>query len=270
MSIAPVLASLTLSLALSMALGNQAVAQQTALGLQSHSALYRVELAESRGSNSLSDASGLIGFEWQAGCEAHSTSQRFFTRFVTTEGLSSTSDIVFSATESIDGSRFTFDMADSVNGQMVEHHVGEAGGGQISFSLPDPQRGVLPPGTIFPTQQTARLVASALAGERFLDARVFDGGAEDEVYDTVARIDPVEGMYLPHPDSTGLAGLTQLQSWYVSMSYYDIGADVTTPNYEISYRLFSNGIVDELRMDYGDYAFYARMVQLDLLDQPSC
>ncbi len=253
-------------LALDASFSSQAAAQV----LQPHEALYEVELAESRGSNALSDASGLIGFEWQASCEAYSTSQRFYTRFVTTEGLSTTSDIVFSATEQMDGSSFSFDMADSVNGHVVEHRVGEASEGQLSFTLPDPQSGDLPPGTIFPTQQSARLIASALAGQRYLETRIFDGGAEDEVYDTVARIDPVEGIYLPHPESSGSTSLMSLQSWHITMSYYDIGAEATTPNYEISYRLFSNGIVDELRMDYGDYVFFARMMQLDLLDQPSC
>lgn len=238
--------------------------------LQSHRALYRVELADSATSTAISDASGLIGFEWQASCDAYSTSQRFFTRFVTSDGTASNSDIVFSAVESLDGSVFTFDIADSVNGEIIEHTVGEAGHGELALTQPSLQRHDLPPGTIFPTEQTARLIASALAGQRFLEARVFDGGAEDDVYDTVARIDPPTGIYLPHPESEGTTQLVPLRSWFISVSYYEIDDTFGVPNYEVSYRMFSNGIADELRMDYGEYAFSARLMQLDILDQPSC
>ncbi len=238
--------------------------------LQPHRALYRVELADSATSTAIADASGLIGFEWQASCETYSTTQRFFTRFVTPEGVVSNSDIVFSAEESIDGSSFVFDLADSVNGQVVTHVVGEAGSGELSFSQPALQQHDLPEGTIFPSQHSARLVASAVAGQRFLETRVFDGGGEDEIYDTVARIDTTERIYLPHPESDGAARLAPLQSWFVSMSYYDIGEEFGAPNYEVSYRMFSNGIVDEIYMNYGEYAFDARLMQLDYLDQPSC
>ena len=147
--------------------------------LQPHVAIYRVELAHSTPSTAIADASGLIGFKWQASCDSYSTTQSFFTRIVTAEGVASDSDIVFSAEESIDGSTFSFDIADSVNGVVIEHLVGVAGDGQLSFTQPGPQRRELPPGTIFPTEHSARLIASAVAGQRFLETRVFDGGTED-------------------------------------------------------------------------------------------
>jgi len=242
----------------------------SAQALQPHRALYRVELANSGQSNAISDASGLIGFEWAVSCEAYTTSQRFFTRFVTSDGTSSESDVVFSAEESRDGRRFSFDLADRINGEVIDHVVGQAGNGELYFSVPNYQRLDLPPETIFPTEQSARLVASAIAGQQFLETRVFDGGDETEIYDTVARIDAADGMYLPHPESDGATRLAPLQSWFVSLSYYDMGDETGAPNYEVTYRLFSNGIVDELFMDYGDYAFNARLVQLEYLDHPSC
>jgi len=241
-----------------------------AQALQPHRALYRVELANPGDSASLTDASGLIGFEWRAGCDAYTTSQRFYTRFVTTDGAASESDVVFSAEEALDGSTFAFDLADSVNGQVVDHVVGEADADQVRFSQPLPNHVDLPAGTIFPTEQSARLISSALAGQRFLESRVFDGGDENEIYDTVARIDPTDRLYLPQPQSQGTNRLSPLQSWFVSLSYYDIGDTLGAPSYEVSYRMFSNGIIDELLMDYGDYAFNARLVQLEYLDQPSC
>lgn len=238
--------------------------------LQPHRALYTVELAASGEGNGISDASGLIGFEWRAGCEAYTTSQRFFTRFVTSDGTSSESDVVFSGEEAVDGSSFSFDLADSINGQVIEHVAGEAGDGELEFSRPNYNRVDLPPNTIFPTEQSAQLLASAIAGQQFMEARVFDGGNETEIYDTVARIDQSDSLYLPHPESDGLNRLAPLESWFVSLSYYDLGDDLGAPNYEVSYRMFSNGIVDELFMDYGDYAFNARLMQLEYLDQPSC
>lgn len=238
--------------------------------LQPHRALYRVELANPGDSTAIADARGLIGFEWRASCQSYVTSQRFFTRFVTSDGIASESDVVFAAEEAMDGSSFTFDLADSVNGQEVDHVVGTAGEGEVHFTQPTYQRVDLPEGTIFPTEQSARLVSSALAGQQFLESRVFDGGDETEIYDTVARIDATDSLYLPHPESEGANRLSPLRSWFVSLSYYDIGDVLGAPTYEVSYRMFSNGIIDELHMDYGDYAFDARLVQLEFLDQPSC
>jgi hypothetical protein len=238
--------------------------------LQPHRALYRVELADPGASSAISDANGLIGFEWRASCQSYVTSQRFFTRFVTADGNASESDVIFSAEEARDGSSFTFDLADHVNGQQIDHVVGTAGEGELHFTEPNYQRVDLPEGTIFPTEQSARLVSSAVAGQRFLESRVFDGGDETEIYDTVARIDPTDSLYLPRPESEGANRLSPLESWFVSLSYYDLDDEQGTPTYEVSYRMFSNGIIDELHMDYGDYAFDARLVQLEFLDQPSC
>jgi len=241
-----------------------------AQALQPHRSLYRVELASSGQSNAISDASGLIGFEWSASCDAFITSQRFFTRFVTTDGTSTESDVVFSAEESHDGSSFSFDLADRINGEVIDHVVGEAGEGELQFSLPAYHSLDLPTGTIFPTEQSARLVSSAIAGQSFLESRVFDGGDETEIYDTVARIDATDSLYQPHPESAGAEQLAALQSWFISLSYYDLDDTTGAPNYEVSYRMFSNGIIDGLHMDYGDYAFNAWLVQLEYLDQPSC
>ncbi len=238
--------------------------------LQPHRALYRVELADSTATMGLSDASGLIGFEWTASCEAYVSSQRFYTEFVTSDGISSTSDILLSSEEAIDGSRFSFDIADRVNGNIIEHVVGDVSDNIIRYSLPIRQLGDLPDGTIFPTTQSALLLSSAVAGQEYLESRVYDGGEVDEVYDIVARISALESMYLPHPDSDGAAQLTSLPSWLVSMSYYTLENEDGLPHYEVSYRMFSNGIIDELLMDYGEYAFRARLVRLNYLDSPSC
>ena len=255
---------------LAIVLGLMMSAAANAQVLQPHRALYTIELASSGESTALSDASGLIGFEWRASCESYSTSQRFFTRFVTSDGAASESDVVFSAEEAIDGTSFTFDLADSINGEVIDHVAGEAGEGEVQFTRPAYERADLPPDTIFPTEQSARLVASAIAGQAFLESRVFDGGDETEIYDTVARLDETDRLYLPHPESDGLNRLSPLRSWFVSLSYYDIDDRFGAPNYEVSYRMFSNGIIDELYMDYGDYAFDARLMQLEYLDQPSC
>jgi len=237
--------------------------------LQPHSSIYRVDLAPGGDASGIADPSGLIGFEWSASCEAFTTSQSFFTRFTTTEGLTTNSDVVLTATEAVDGSSFEFDLADSVNGQVIDHVVGRAEAGQLQYSMPG-GRHELPTGTIFPTQHSSRLISSAIAGQSFLEVRVFDGGAEDEIYDTVARIDEATNFYLPHPQSVGAVQLASLQSWIISMSYYDMDDPFGEPTYEITYRMFSNGVVDGLHMDYGAYAFNARLMQLDYLDQPSC
>lgn len=238
--------------------------------LQPHRALYRVELADATASMGLSDANGLIGFEWTESCEAYVSSQRFFTRFVTSDGISSTSDILLSSEEAIDGSRFTFDIADRVNGNIVDHVAGDVDDNIIRYSLPIRQLGDLPSGTIFPSAQSVMLLQSALAGQEYLETRVYDGGEEDEVYDIVSRISGLEGMFLPHPDSEGVTQLADLASWAISMSYYTLSNEDGLPHYEVSYRMFSNGIIDELVMDYGEYAFRARLMRLDYLDLPSC
>lgn len=263
-------AILTVSAGLAMAAQAQVTEPSWADVMQPHRALYRVELADASGAAGLNDASGLIGFEFTASCEAYISSQRFYTQFVTSDGISSTSDIVLSAEEARDGSSYSFDIADHVNGQRTDHVAGQAEGQVIRFTAPIRHLGDLPDGTIFPTENTALLLEAAMAGEGFLETRVYDGGEEDEVYDIVARIEVLDTMYLPRPGSEGADALVRLPSWSISQSYYELQNTDGLPHYEVSYRMFANGIVDELVMDYGEYAFRARLVQLDYLDQPSC
>ncbi len=241
-----------------------------AQALQPHRALYRVELADSTASTGIMDASGLIGFEWTASCEAFISSQRLYTRFVTTEGLATSSDILLNSEEALDGSSFSFDIADRINGNVIDHVAGDVEDNIIRYSMPIRQLGDLPSGTIFPTAQSALLLTSAMAGQEYVETRIFDGGDETEVYDIVSRISRHNEFFLPHPDSDGVTLLAPLQSWFVAMSYYTLENVDGLPHYEVSYRMFNNGVVDELLMDYGDYAFRARLMQLDYLTPPSC
>ncbi|MBC8131251.1 MAG: DUF1849 family protein, partial [Rhizobiaceae bacterium] len=65
--------------------------------------------------------------------------------------------------------------------------------------------------------------------------------------------------------------LSGLQSWRISESYYNSDSDPDgMPVFQTSYRLYENGVSDELTLDFGTYAFEGVLSRLDLFDGTAC
>jgi len=140
-------------------------------------------------------------------------------------------------------------------------------GGQAAYRKPEPRIERLPPGTTFPVAFNNRLLASAQAGEQQLKIVVFDGSS-DGLRDAISFIGRRQGPDSDPADRHDI--LDGLPSWIVQTAYYPRGTQAELPDFEVLFRLFSNGVSDDVVLDYGDLRLEGRLINLVALPLPDC
>ncbi len=241
-------------------------------GLVSHQAFYGLSVARLDPRNYRQGVAGGLSLEFVNACDGYVLNQRFVIQTSTEDGPV-LNDMVLNSWESHDGRRFRFKLKDEVNGDLDQQLAGEAklvqgGKSKVRFTLPPDTDLPLPDGTIFPTEHTIRLLALARAGENWLQVPVYDGSAAD----SYVEIGGFVSGELP-PDASGRAVLKPLEgvrSWRIRLAYFTSEKAQDMPDYEIGYRLYENGVADDIVFDYGDYAIRATLQQLDIKPKDGC
>jgi hypothetical protein len=179
--------------------------------------------------------------------------------------------------EKPDGS-LSFDNQTIDNGDNSDIAIGDAlrGGDNVHVTLKKPHRKSfdISRDVLFPTEQIARTLAAAEAGERFESFTTYDGinGGEETAPATVVigegTTDPSDvGDEAPIAD----AGFATLKHWPVKITYFDATKGVDqAPTYAMSALLYENGVMRRLRLDYGRFALIGKLVRLDTLPTPAC
>jgi hypothetical protein len=123
-------------------------------------------------------------------------------------------------------------------------------------------------------QHTAQLIAAAKRGELHFEATVFDGSdLGQKVFQTTAAIgkagagDPTELEGVANAES--LKGQT---SWPMTVAYFNTnaGQGEGTPEHEMSFRVYPNGVIRSVRLDYGTLRLDGRLSQIDFLEAKPC
>lgn len=248
--------------------------------LQSHRAVYELTLASARPGSSIANLSGRLVMEWGADCEGYILNQRMVTEVSDMEGERATNDFQVTSWESLDGLKFRFSSRDSVAGDVTDELDGKAelkgagAAGLVRFRKPQETAEVkLPSGTVFPTEQAIRLVEAALRGDRTASMLLYDGSRVASLYETFSVIGkPYPAMSAEEAgDNKLLAGQ---KSWPVHIAYFarepETDRPPGTPDFQIGYRLFENGIATEIELDYGDFVLDGKLSKLEALPRPSC
>lgn len=244
-----------------------------AQGLVSHKALYGLTVAKLDARNYRNGIAGGLSLEFLNACDGYVLNQRFLIETNTEDGTL-INDMVLNSWESLDGQRFRFKMKDEVNGDLEQELAGEGTlkrrgeSGLVRFTQPEDTDLVLPAGTAFPTEHTMRLIQMARTGGNWLHAAIFDGASAEgysEVGGFIGGELPVE-----KGDTPLLAPLKGQRSWRVRLAYFTSDKAQDTPDYEVAYRLFENGVVDDIVFDYGDYAIRATLKFLELKPRDPC
>lgn len=239
-----------------------------------HRAAYTLSLGSARPNSGITGIEGVMVFDWSAVCEGWTLNQRMTFRIYDSDGQAIENDISFSSFESADGRNYRFSVRTVVDNEVTEQLRGRAtrtgeGGGRAVFSEPDGETVELPPGTVFPTEHTRMLIARAAAGDRSMARMVFDGATLDGAFDTNAVIaqavagDPPSGANIA-------ASLVSGRSWRVRIAYFKTGDGSTEPDYELSMRLFENGVGGDFLFEYGEFSIRARLDRLEPLPQSGC
>ena len=241
--------------------------------LVSHRALYTVSVARLDPRNYRNGVSGGLSIEFVNACDGYVLNQRFLIQTDTEDGTT-LNDMVLNSWESGDGDSFRFKLKDEVNGDIDQQLNGDAvlsgphRGGVVRFTRPDDTELKLPPGILFPTAHTIRLLHLAETGQHWLPAAIYDGSSADGYADVGGFV----SNPLP-PEATKrkvLAPLNGLRSWRVRLGYFPSEQHQETPDYEIAYRLYENGVADDIVFDYGDYAIRASLIRLEIKPRDHC
>ncbi len=64
--------------------------------------------------------------------------------------------------------------------------------------------------------------------------------------------------------------IADLPSWRVRLAFFPLDRRTPEPDREQGFRVFANGIVDELIIDYGNFSIDADLQALSSLPEASC
>lgn len=237
--------------------------------LRSHEAVYDLKLAEPTDQISAIDARIALQLT-RADCKATDLDYRFVARFHEESEITVT-DQRTKTQETTDGRSMRFDTQTLVDGVEQQAVRGTATTEQntttVRYEAPVSREAKID-GASFPFGHTARLIDRAIAGDRFLEARLFDGDAEAEKgLTTTSIITPNDAA----PTAAAASGVEGLRSWRITESYFNADSDDDgQPVFETRYRLYENGVSDELTLNFGSYTIEGNLTRLDYKDQPNC
>ncbi|MCE8000312.1 MAG: cell envelope integrity EipB family protein [Rhodobiaceae bacterium] len=244
--------------------------------LAAHRAVYELQLSEVKTSADVGALSGRMVLEWDGNsCDGYTLSQRLVTEIVDTDGRAEVTDVRMTSWESADGDQFRFEVQQFAGLSLVNTISGFADRSEsplvASFTEPGDLTLQLPQDIIFPSEFMKNLVEAAQAGETLFSAPVFEGAETDKYFlvssfigkPSVAEIKEVA------TDGEGLA-LESASSWPVQVSYFLPNAKEGLPEYQVSYRLYDNGVSSNLVLDYGDIVINGTLTELTYLVSDPC
>lgn len=262
------------ALSLSLLLGAEGVASAAA-GFAPHRALYGLSLAESRsGKTSFSHAVGKLEFNWSDVCDGWAVTQRTHINLTGMDGREVQFGWTLSSWEAKDGLSYRFFIKRLLGEGETEELRGQAslsapgGPGEAVYDKPEASSLKLPAGTVFPTEHSLTLLDAASRGAFPLWRVVFDGAGEEGLFGINAAL--VQVLSPSTEPSFDFPILRDVRSWRMEMAHFELDNRSGEPAHEQSLRLYQNGIVDELLLDYGDFALDARLAEVEALPAPDC
>lgn len=257
---------------LAMFWGSDAFAEE----LASHRAVYELHLSEVKTSTDVGGLSGRMVLEWEGNaCDGYTLSQRLVTEIVDTDGRAEVTDVRMTSWESTDGNQFRFEVQQFAGVSLANTISGIADRTKdplvATFTEPDKIVLDLPEDVIFPSEFIRNLVAAAEAGETLFSAPVFEGAETDKYFLVSSFIgnSSVSEIKEVAIEGEGLA-LESASSWPVQVSYFLPNGKEGLPEYQVSYRLYANGVSSNLVLDYGDIVIDGTLSELTYLVPGPC
>jgi hypothetical protein len=232
--------------------------------LAAHQATYTLSLDTVR-SGDVTGVTGKMAYEVTDACDGWAVRQRLQMTLGNRDGQDVNMVSDYLTWESKDGTKLRFHMKQMTDTAVTEQVEGEAsltapgGPGQVHYTTPQDKTMPLPAGTLFPMAHTAMIIAAAEAGKKFLTAPLFDGTGPDGAQNTsifVANWNP--------PSASPYAPLAELPSGRIRVAFFSRGKDATSPDYEVGMRYWSNGVADNLNMDFSDFVVNGKLASFTM------
>lgn len=241
-----------------------------------HRAIYKIGLADSEHTSGVTSAEGRMVFEIAGNaCEGYTMSQRLVVRIAHTENGDQLLDFRVSTFESGDGALYRFASRTYLDDQIVEEATGTAerlsGSVVVALDNPDKKSLTFNQSVLFPSQHLLALLEAARDKQHFFSTNIYEGAGQGERTDVVSA---VIGAAEESKDADGL--IEGKTGWPVSMAYFSDNKEEEdqsgerTPDYQLSFVLYENGVTRDLKMNYGDYVLSGTLEKLDALDMSEC
>ena len=233
--------------------------------LTSQDAIYTLTLSKLR-THDITGATGRLRFQVVDGCTGWASYQQVTLIVRNVDGSLTKTIGDYTSWESKDGKTLVFSVSQTDgNGkeQIVDSgtatHNSPDGRGIVTFTVPANTTITLPPGTLFPIQHTEALLAAARDKKPFISPPLFDGTIADGVLSTFITI-----FGYHQPEKTPWPGLDHDASANVSIAFFPRSNQDSTPNFASSMRYFTNGVITNLSMDFGDFVMNGKLESLNL------
>ena len=250
--------------------------------LASHRAVYDLTLDTTGAGSNVSDIRGQLIYDFSGSeCQGFTLNTRLITEIFDRDGKPSTTDIRSESQEDAEGRRFKFNTSQYVNDKLSETTKGVAirsarSHDIVNVELEKPRRGMLTlSGNIyFPTQHSLAILKAALSGQTRIQADIYDGSEKGtKVYETTTAIGAPLELAANHdlPVVKNSEVLDEIQSWPVVVSYYDQSPNKDgLPAYEVSFRMYANGVSRKLKLDYGTFSLNGELSAIEFLKTKPC
>ncbi|MBV9784083.1 MAG: cell envelope integrity EipB family protein [Acidisphaera sp.] len=232
--------------------------------LAAHRATYTLSLDSARDGDVVA-ATGNMNYEVIDACDAWAVQQRLDMTITNRDGQDIHMISDYTTWEAKNGLRLRFRMRQTTDTAVTQITSGEAtvqragGPGEIHYAEPEDSIKPLPAGTLFPMAHTARIIEAAEQGKKFLALPLFDGTTATGPDDTFVIITSWN-----QPEPYRFPELSDLPSGRVHVSFFEHASQHQVPDYEVGQRYWSNGVADDLQMDFGDFVMDGKLATFKL------
>jgi hypothetical protein len=254
----------------SVAMASPLTADSAARLLVPHRAVYDLKLKDASERSGIEGMFGRMVYEFNgSACTGFTTNFRLVTKISTGEETR-VSDQQTKTFEDLSAGQFHFETKSFTDEQPDKALTGDAslGEGGVKVELQGQNgREIDLPASDFPTSHMLDIIRNAKEDKRIFETRVFDGSENgDQSLLTSTVIGKPETPEKSDADAGNAGEFAQTQYWPVTIAYFNDGAaGDPTPVYNMSFKLYENGITRDLTMDYGDFALQGSLVKLEVL-----
>ncbi len=243
--------------------------------LAPHRAVYDLTLKEANERAGIAGIYGRMVYEFKgSSCAGYTTNFRFVTEVDTGEEKR-LSDQQTTTFEDLNQRTFRFTTKSFTDQQLDKEVSGDAAerAGRIKVALAAPQkRDVDLDLGRFPTEHMIDVLESARAGKPLFESRIFDGSENaDKTLLATTVIGKRSTGQPTDPELAAASPLAKSEFWPVTIAYFndDKVADAP-PVYRMAFKLYDNGIIRDLTMDYSDYVLTGKLTKLEMLPPETC
>lgn len=246
--------------------------------LASHKTVHDLVLDRADADSNIQNMRGQLFYDLSgSACRGYNLSTRITIETISKESGKTASDVRSESWEDYNGSEFKFSFSRYDDNKLSQTMKGSArrteGAVLAELDAPEKDAASFAGDVLFPTQDSVAIMKAASAGQSRLEATVYDGSDGLMVYDTTAEIGPSlkQGGNAKLKSVKNAEALFGLPSWPVVVSYYKHGQNgIGRPLFAVSFRLYDNGVSDELKLDYGTFVLKGDLSKIEFVDPKPC